>query len=69
MQSAHIELITVSRQFGAGGSELARKIGERLNWKPSARLRDGLAQTYAWVAAQIEGSISSSHRSTPASAS
>ena len=32
MQSAHIELITVSRQFGAGGSELARKIGERLNW-------------------------------------
>ncbi|HSU93769.1 MAG TPA: cytidylate kinase-like family protein [Gemmatimonadaceae bacterium] len=32
MQSAHIELITVSRQFGAGGSELARKLGERLNW-------------------------------------
>lgn len=32
MQSAHIELITVSRQFGAGGSELARKVGERLNW-------------------------------------
>ncbi len=32
MQSVHIELITVSRQFGAGGSELARKLGERLNW-------------------------------------
>jgi CMP/dCMP kinase len=32
MQSPHIELITVSRQFGAGGSELARKLGERLNW-------------------------------------
>jgi CMP/dCMP kinase len=32
MQSAHIELITVSRQFGAGGSELARKLGERLSW-------------------------------------
>ena len=32
MQSAHIELITVSRQFGAGGGELARKLGERLNW-------------------------------------
>jgi CMP/dCMP kinase len=32
MHSAHIELITVSRQFGAGGSELARKLGERLNW-------------------------------------
>ena len=32
MQSARIELITVSRQFGAGGSELARKLGERLGW-------------------------------------
>jgi CMP/dCMP kinase len=32
MQSARIELITVSRQFGAGGSELARKLGERLDW-------------------------------------
>jgi CMP/dCMP kinase len=32
MQSAQIELITVSRQFGAGGSELARKLGERLGW-------------------------------------
>jgi cytidylate kinase len=32
MQSAPIELITVSRQIGAGGSELARKLGERLNW-------------------------------------
>jgi CMP/dCMP kinase len=32
MQSAQIELITVSREFGAGGSELARKLGERLEW-------------------------------------
>lgn len=32
MQSARIELITVSRQFGAGGSELARRLGERLGW-------------------------------------
>lgn len=32
MQSARIELITVSRQFGAGGSELARKLGERIGW-------------------------------------
>jgi cytidylate kinase len=32
MQSAHIELITVSREFGAGGSDLARKLGERLGW-------------------------------------
>lgn len=32
MKSAHIELVTVSRQFGAGGSELARKLGERLGW-------------------------------------
>lgn len=32
MKSTHIELVTVSRQFGAGGSELARKLGERLGW-------------------------------------
>ncbi|MEP7067322.1 MAG: cytidylate kinase-like family protein [Gemmatimonadota bacterium] len=32
MQSAQIELITVSREFGAGGSELACKLGERLGW-------------------------------------
>jgi cytidylate kinase len=32
MHSAHIELITVSREFGAGGSELARKLGDRLGW-------------------------------------
>ena len=32
MQSAHTELITVSREFGAGGSELARKLGDRLGW-------------------------------------
>jgi len=32
MHRARIELITVSRQFGAGGSELARKVGERLSW-------------------------------------
>ncbi len=32
MHSAQIELITVSRQFGALGSDLARKLGERLGW-------------------------------------
>ena len=32
MQSAQIELITVSREFGALGSDLARKLGERLGW-------------------------------------
>jgi cytidylate kinase len=32
MKSAHVELITVSREFGAGGSDLARLVGERLNW-------------------------------------
>jgi cytidylate kinase len=32
MQSAHIDLITVSREFGAGGSDLARMLGERLGW-------------------------------------
>jgi cytidylate kinase len=32
MKSAHPELITVSREFGAGGSDLARVLGERLHW-------------------------------------
>lgn len=32
MPSAQIELITVSREFGAGGSDLARMLGERLGW-------------------------------------
>ena len=32
MECAPTELITVSREFGAGGSELARKLGERLGW-------------------------------------
>lgn len=32
MKSLHPELITVSREFGAGGSELARMLGERLRW-------------------------------------
>jgi cytidylate kinase len=30
--SAPIELITISRQFGAGGSELASALGQRLGW-------------------------------------
>lgn len=32
MKSAHVELITISREFGAGGSDVARLIGERLSW-------------------------------------
>lgn len=32
MQGANIDLITVSREFGAGGSDLARMLGERLGW-------------------------------------
>jgi cytidylate kinase len=32
MKSAHIEIVTVSREFGAGGSELALNLGERLGW-------------------------------------
>ncbi len=28
-----IDLITISREFGAGGSELARALGERLGWR------------------------------------
>jgi len=32
MKSAHIEIVTVSREFGAGGSELAARLGVRLGW-------------------------------------
>jgi cytidylate kinase len=32
MKSAHIEIVTVSREFGAGGSDVARRLGERLAW-------------------------------------
>jgi nucleoside-diphosphate-sugar epimerase len=30
-----------------------RLIGERLGWKPSQPLREGLERTYAWVSAQV----------------
>lgn len=32
MRAAPIDLVTVSREFGAGGSEFARVLGERLGW-------------------------------------
>lgn len=32
MQREAIDVITISREFGAGGSELATAIGERLGW-------------------------------------
>jgi cytidylate kinase len=32
MQTNSISLITVSREFGAGGSELAKELGSRLEW-------------------------------------
>ncbi|HEY8794194.1 MAG TPA: cytidylate kinase-like family protein [Gemmatimonadaceae bacterium] len=32
MNSARPELLTVSREFGAGGSDVARLLGARLNW-------------------------------------
>lgn len=31
-----------------------RLIQEKLGWAPSAPLRDGLAKTYSWIAAQVE---------------
>lgn len=31
-----------------------RLIQEKLSWKPSRPLREGLAKTYAWISAQIE---------------
>ena len=30
-----------------------RLIGERLQWKPSRPLREGLEQSYAWIDAQV----------------
>lgn len=32
MQTAKIDIITVSREFGAGGSEFAAALGQRLEW-------------------------------------
>src|ERR1700737_182851 len=32
MQTTSIRLITVSRECGAGGSDLARELGSRLQW-------------------------------------
>ena len=32
MKTAHIEIVTVSREFGAGGSDVARRLGQRLGW-------------------------------------
>jgi len=29
-------------------------IREQLDWEPTKPLRDGLATTYAWIAAQVE---------------
>ena len=31
-QTEHIDLITVSREFGAGGSDFARELGEAIGW-------------------------------------
>lgn len=33
MQRGAIDVITISREFGAGGSELATALGERLGWR------------------------------------
>lgn len=33
MAEAAVDLITVSREFGSGGSELARELGTRLGWR------------------------------------
>lgn len=37
-----------------GRSSDNRRIRELLGWAPAGRLRDGLEQTYAWIAAQAE---------------
>jgi nucleoside-diphosphate-sugar epimerase len=35
-----------------------RLIGERLGWKPSRPLREGLAKTYAWISDQVRATRS-----------
>ena len=56
-QTTSIRLITVSREFGAGGSDLAREVGARLKWPvldhdivhrvaESLRLNDGTVEPF-----------------------
>ena len=33
MDQSLIDVVTVSREYGAGGSELAHALGERLGWR------------------------------------
>lgn len=33
MQQTQVDLVTVSREYGAGGSEFAKALGERLGWR------------------------------------
>jgi nucleoside-diphosphate-sugar epimerase len=37
-----------------------RLIHQRLGWAPGESLRDGLARTYAWIAAQVQATLASS---------
>jgi GDP-D-mannose 3',5'-epimerase len=37
-------------------------IQQRLGWEPTIRLREGMRQTYAWIAREYEQSLATTHR-------
>ena len=49
-----IRMRHVSGPLGvAGRNSDNRLIGKVLGWRPSAKLRDGIAKTYPWIAEQV----------------
>ena len=52
-----IRMRHVSGPLGvAGRNSDNRLIGKVLGWRPSAKLRDGIAKTYPWIAEQVRAS-------------
>src|SRR5690606_14651663 len=52
-----VRLRHVSGPLGvAGRNSDNRLIGNVLGWRPTARLRDGIAKTYPWIERQVLGS-------------
>jgi len=52
-----VRLRHVSGPLGVSGRNSDNRLIEKaLGWRPSAKLRDGIAQTYPWIAEQVRAS-------------